>query len=416
MKTQITFVIVVLSLFSTLRSSGAEIRYVGGDISLLPEYQSAGSQYNDEFGNPIQLLPYLYDVGMNAMRVRLFVDPESFKTNHPEAYDPNACQSLPYVIPLCKDIIANGFDLMLDFHYSDTWADPSAQWIPDIWKDLTDEELTEVIYKYTFDSLQTLKANGIVPKFIQPGNEISYGMLWGPYDEDEPSNHAYINGNRAAWERLGAFLDSAIKACREVCPEAQIIIHTERASQVDVLTNFYDEMKNLGIDYDIIGLSYYPYHHGPLNVLETALGTLQIRYPEKPVMIVETGCPIWWTLGDGTDYPLTLEGQNQYATELVRTLLNYPQVNGLFWWWLEYNPYGTQLEGWYNAPLFDPYTGQPTPALKTITSFGTGHTGIERIYFENSEKYNHWYDLNGRIIPEPGSSGVYIHKGKKIKL
>ena len=400
-----------------LSSNAAEIRYVGGDISLFPEYDAAGAQYKDQDGNSIRLLPYLYEIGMNAMRVRLFVDPGAFEASHPADYDPNACQSLPYIIPLCQDIINQGFDLMLDFHYSDTWADPAAQWIPDAWKDLTDAELKEKIYDYTKETLITLQEYGITPKFIQPGNEISYGMLWGSYGNDIPGNHVYINSNDASWKRFGDLLKSAIKACREISPESEIIIHTERASQVNVLTNFYDRMKSLEIDYDIIGLSYYPYFHGNMSVLNNALTVLEERYPDKPIMIVETGFPYAWEVpgtSEKVDYEYSYAGQDAFAHELVDTLLSHPNVNGLFWWWLEYNAYGTQLKGWYNAPLFDSNNGRATPALKTIASYGTGHAGIESLEADKAFQNELWYDINGRIILSPTSPGLYIYNGKKV--
>lgn len=396
---------------SSLLSYGSEIRYVGGDISLYPTYQEAGSKYRDEYGNNIDLLPYLHELGMNAMRVRLFVDPSAY----PGVKDPNACQDLPYIIPLCEDIVGNGFDLMLDFHYSDTWADPGAQWIPESWKNLNDSELEDKVYEYTKDTLTILKQLGIVPKFIQPGNEISYGMLWGPYGGDIPGNHVYTNSSTASWERFGKFLKAAIRACREVCPLAEIIIHTERVAEVNVLTNFYDKMKSLDIDYDIIGLSYYPYFHGKMSVLNDALTTLESRYPEKPIMIVETGFPYEWEVpgtNQKVDYTYSLEGQNEFAHDLVATLLAHENVNGLFWWWLEYNAYGANLNNWYNAPLFDSRTGKATPALKTICSFSSA--GIENIVVDGLETDGTWYDINGRVIPEPIQSGIYIHDGKKV--
>ena len=411
--------ILSLAFVFSISSYSAQIHYVGGDISLLPEYEAVGSIYKDENGNSIDLLPFLYEAGMNAMRVRLFVDPGAFEAAHPNDYDPNACQSLPYIIPLCQDIIENGFDLMLDFHYSDTWADPGNQWIPDAWKNLNDEELALKVKEYTIETLKTLAENNITPKFIQPGNEISYGMLWAEYGHDNQDNHVWERPDKEkqieekAWKRFGSFLKAAIEGCREVCPDSEIIIHTERAAQVKVLTYFYDKMQSLDIDYDIIGLSYYPYHHGPMKVLNEALTTLEKKYPDKPIMIVETGCPIWWTIGDGTDYPLTLEGQNQFAQELVNTLLAHPNVNGLFWWWLEYNPYGTQLEGWYNAPLFDPKTGKATPALKTLCKFRTSESGVESVGKELF-KDDKWYDLNGRVISQPTKPGLYIHNREKI--
>lgn len=401
-----------LFVSTVLVSQAAEVRYVGGDISLLPTYENAGSKYKDENGNEIDLLPYLHELGMNAMRVRLFVDPKAYPGVDK---DENACQDLPYILPLCKKIIENGFDLMLDFHYSDSWADPGKQWIPESWKNLSDEELVQQVYDYTKETLETLKENGIVPRFIQPGNEISYGMLWAPYGQDIPGNHVYINSSDASWVRFGKFLASAIKACREICPDGEIIIHTERVSQVNVLTNFYDKMKLLDIDYDIIGLSYYPYFHGNMSVLNNALTALEEKFPEKPIMIVETGFPYAWEV-PGTDqpvdYPYTEAGQNAFAKDLVDTLLAHANVDGLFWWWLEYNAYGTSMSGWYNAPLFDSRTGKATAALKTICSYGSA--GIEDIEMDSTENDGRWYDLQGRSITYPTQPGLYINNGKKI--
>ena len=408
-----------LMIFGTalLTSNAAEFRYVGGDISLFPEYENAGAKYQDENGKSIELLPYLYDIGMNAMRVRLFVDPSAFEAAHPNDYDPNACQSLPYIIPLCQDIIQQGFDLMLDFHYSDTWADPLSQWIPEAWKNLSDSQLKEKIYEYTKETLLTLKENGITPKFIQPGNEISYGMLWGSFGNDIPGNHVYTNSSSQSWQRFGDLLKAAISACREVCPQSEIIIHTERVAQVNVLTNFYDKMASLDIDYDIIGLSYYPYFHGPMSKLNTALNSLESKYPSKPIMIVETGFPYAWEIPGTTekvDYEYSPAGQNAFAQDLIKTLLAHPNVNGLFWWWLEYNAYGTQLQNWYNAPLFDSRNGKASPALKTIASFGTGHAGVEDLVIDKYDSDSQWYDINGRKIKKPSGPGIYIHNGKKI--
>ncbi|MDE6653605.1 MAG: arabinogalactan endo-1,4-beta-galactosidase, partial [Muribaculaceae bacterium] len=119
----------------------ATYRYVGGDISLLPEYERAGAQYKDHDGTPVaELLPFLHDQGMNAMRVRLFVNPSDYKGADA---DKNACQDLDYILPLCKRIKAAGFALMLDFHYSDTWADPAKQWTPKAWEGLTDDQLKQ---------------------------------------------------------------------------------------------------------------------------------------------------------------------------------------------------------------------------------------------------------------------------------
>ncbi len=392
-------------------------RYVGGDISLLPEYENARAEYKTEEGIKINdILPWLHDEGMNAMRVRLFVNPDDHRSKYPSKYDPNACQDLEYITPLCKRIVDNGFKLMLDFHYSDTWADPAKQWTPESWKDLSDEQLYDKIYDYTKETLQTLKEAGIVPSFIQTGNEISYGMLWGPEDASSSSLKKTFMGNDANWARFGNLLNQAIKACHEVCPDAKIVLHTERVSQVDVLTNFYDQMKKLDVDFDIIGLSYYPYFHGDMNVLDKALSTLQNRFSGKNIMIVETGYSYKWEVpGTTHDYsskwPYSTEGQNAFAKDLVATLEKYDRVNGLFWWWMEYNAYGTNLGGWYNAPLFNSLDGRATPALKTICSFAED-SAVNSLEAEEKSSII-WYDLQGRPS-DPSAPGIKISSSKKI--
>lgn len=426
--------IFLFSALATLASEAADVRYVGGDISLLPTYKNAKVVYKDLKGNTVDFLEYSAEVGMNAMRVRLFVDPAGYNKKYPSQADANVCQDLDYIIPLCQDIVDNGFKLMLDFHYSDTWADPVKQWIPEAWKNMNDDQLVAQIYDYTKNVLETLKENGVEPAFIQTGNEISYGMLWTSYDNNkDTSNKCYINST-TGWPRFGRLLESAISACREVCPKAQIVLHTERIAKQDILTNFYTQMKNLGIDYDIIGLSYYPYYHGTLANLESALNKLEKQEPDKKIMIVEAGYPLYWKF-DNAEYDLefgygTADKQNQFTQALVDKLLQHENVNGIFWWWMEYNPYissSSSLSGWYNSAVIDPYTGKPTPAFATLASFGTeleddpeieipeegGTTGVNTV-IDASEDV--WYDLQGNRIKSPAFSGVYIHNGKKVMV
>lgn len=132
----------------------------------------------------------------------------------------------------------------------------------------------------------------MTPAFIQTGNEISYGMLWGPLGTASPKK-AFM-GSDANWQRFGNLLSRAIEACREVCPQAKIIIHTERVGQIDVLTNFYEKISELDVDYDIIGLSYYPFWHGGMKQLSDALSVLEKEFSSKNIMIVETGYALKW--------------------------------------------------------------------------------------------------------------------------
>ena len=366
------FLLISFLVISISNLLNAATHFVGGDISCFPEYKEA--QYKDQDGNSISLLPFLHEKGMNAMRVRLFVDPSGYTVENGEKKpDSNVCQSLHYIIPLCQDIITNGFDLMLDFHYSDTWADPVKQWTPKDWEQLSDSELYTQIYDYTRDVLTTLADHGAAPDFIQTGNEISYGMLWGPYTSNSNSSSLkkiYYNSD-TNWDRFSNLLSNAIRACREVCPKAKIIIHSERTPQPAVLTGYFDRIKSHAIDYDIIGLSYYPYFHGRTSALESALTALDAKNYGKEIWVVETGSTINWTIGDDDKqfYEPTDAGQNQFAKDLLAVLDNHPSVTGLFWWEMEYNAYGSSLQGWYNASLFDNLTGKATSAFYTIASW-----------------------------------------------
>lgn len=387
-------------------------RLAGGDISLLPEYEQAGAKYKTQDGKAIaDLVPWLAEEGMNAMRVRLFLDPEAYTGADA---DPNACQTLDYIIPICRRIQEAGMQLLLDFHYSDTWADPAKQWTPAAWADLTDEELFVKIYDYTRETLETLRSEGIVPELIQPGNEISYGMLWGPAGTPDADLKKTFMGKPDNWNRLGTLLNNAIRACREVCPDARIIIHTERTASKDEQRNFYDWMKVLKVDYDIIGLSYYPYFHGPLSSLDASITQLEERYPEKSIMVVETGYSYAWEVpgtSEKVDYEYSEAGQAKFATDLVEMLEKHKAVDGLFWWWLEYNAYGTSLGGWYNAPLFDSRTGKATAALRIIASFASDGSGLTLTPQDAGDSLPA-YDLLGRPLASPRPGEPCIRAGK----
>ena len=347
------------------------LRFVGGDISLLPTYEEHGAIYKEADGSAIDdVLSFLKQQGWNTMRVRLFVDPSKASA---EAKGQGVRQDLDYVVALARRIKQAGMLLMLDFHYSDTWADPSAQWTPQEWQGLSDDQLYIKIYDYTRDCLQQLNDAGASPDFIQTGNEISYGMLWGK--SGSQANRCYI-GSNDNWPRFTTLLKQAGKACREVCPQARIIIHTERTAQESVLKNFYQQMASYGVDYDIIGLSYYPYYHGTQATLSASLTMLERQFPGKQIMVVETGCSYHYKVGtDNQGYPLTNAGQKQFATDLIATLRQHPQVMGLFWWFPEANEYGldwsTQrvTDGWYNAGLFDNETGRAQDALYELKNF-----------------------------------------------
>ena len=406
----------LLTFFALLAMTAYAQKYVGGDISMLTKYENAGVDYKDKDGKSVQPLVFFKEQGLNAMRVRLFVAPSNDA-------DKAVCQDLAYVKELGKRIKDAGMSFMLDFHDSDTWADPAKQWTPDAWKNLKDEDLAKKLYEYTKDCLNQLDEAGATPDFIQIGNEISYGMLWGTEAAvgNNDTNRCYTNSNAANWNRFYSFLKQAAQACRDYCPKAKIIIHSERVPKKDVLTDFFDRMKNNNIDYDIIGLSYYPAYHGALNVLEASLKALEDKQYGKNIMIVETGYCYAWAL-DNTEYdltktyPYTEEGQRKFTADLIEKLKTHSSVIGLFWWWMEDNGNKNVTNKWWNAALYNHDTGKPYAAFYELKNFTTGSDGINTVK-ASSQTDNCWYTLDGhKYNNKPTKKGIYINNKKKVLL
>ena len=418
MKHLLTIALGALSLWGTT-TAAADGLYVGGDISVLQSYEDHNVSYYDQQGAAIDdVLKYMKSdaVGWNAQRVRLFVNPQ--KKGPDGNTDAQVCQDLNYVIRLGQRIKAEGFALMLDFHYSDTWADPSNQWTPAGWQQLGNAELQAKVYEYTKDCLERLVEAGATPDFIQTGNEISYGVLWGKYGTT--ANRCYTSSD-ANWPRFIGILQQAAKACREVCPEAQIIIHTERSGQPSTLTAIYDRLST--VDYDVIGLSYYPFWHGSLVTLGQSLKQLAQRFPEKKVQIVETAYYYQWQPTSGiTDFsatwPISPEGQAAYARDLIGELKKHDNVNGLYWWFPEENgngPGNAVLTGWVNRGLWSNNTHRAHPGLYVLKEFLQREgTGISRI--DDDARYDRrWYNLQGvQLDCRPQRPGLYLNGRKKV--
>lgn len=402
-------------------------KYVGGDISLLPSYEANGSKYRTTTGAAItDVITFSRDNGLNAMRVRLFVDPTKAPDDEKKE---GVRQDLAYVTALGKRIKDAGLKFLLDFHYSDSWADPVKQYTPEDWVSLTDLQLYDKIYSYTKECLQTLKAAGAEPDFIQTGNEISYGMCWGKRGSSSLKK-CYTN-NDANWLRFTTLLKRAIKACREECPQAKIIIHTERVANVTMQKTFYERMQNAELDYDIIGTSFYSYYHGSLQTLETSLNMLATNFPTKDIWLVEVGYFYNWQptiTWPGVDlheqYPITEDGQAAYTEALINVLNNHEKVKGLFWWMMEANEYkhtgSSQVtKDWYNAALWDDNDGMVNPAFFKLQNFLPA-TGIEKLRAnDGSEASKAVYDLQGRKVADgnaPLKKGIYIRGGKKMIL
>ena len=204
-------------------------------------------------------------------------------------------------------------------------------------------------------------------------------MLWSAaVNHSSKTNRCYSDSPDANWSRFVNLLSQAVKACREVCPKAKIVIHTERAGQPQVLKSFYTRMASL--DYDVIGLSYYPFWHNSLSVLSQSLDMLASSFPDKKVQIVETAYYYQWQpkVGGGIDYdfsskwPVSPQGQEAFAKDLIAELKKHGNVNALYWWFPEENGNGPDnrvLSYWVNRGLWDDNTHKALPALFVLKDF-----------------------------------------------
>ena len=393
-------------------------KYVGGDISMLKKFIDEGAIYKDYDDQPVEPLTFFKQQGWNAQRVRLFVDPANATDTEKKE---GAIQDLEYVKALGKSIKDAGFSLMLDFHYSDTWTHPGQHGTPAAWKNLTADQTATKVYEYTKNCLQEMVNAGATPDFIQVGNEITDGMLF-------PTGK--ISNSSESWSILINFIKEGIKACNEICPQAKTVLHTE-LHNYDMVKTFYAKMANATVQYDIIGLSYYPDFHNSLTVFNTLLTQLETTYTGKQIMIVETGYGFEYQLAGAkynftSTYPLTDAGQQKFTKALIETLNTHERVTGLFWWYPEYNLNGiinkTGTEDWskdftsgyWNGALFWPRSGYPLSAIKELKSFLGGYSGIETIR-STSQQDGIWYTLDGRRLNgKPAARGLYIHNGKKI--
>ncbi|MBS1743250.1 MAG: glycosyl hydrolase 53 family protein [Bacteroidetes bacterium] len=244
-------------------------KMIGADISFLPELENKGMKFYDNDGTPGDPITILKKHGLNYIRLRIFNDPAS-----DSGYSPRLgfCD-LEHTKQMARRIKAAGMKLLLDFHYSDNWADPQKQWMPAAWRNKTLPELKLAVYNYTQLVMRALKEQGTTPDMVQAGNEINHGMIWP-------------TGSINNLDSLAQLMYAGIQAVKSVSPSTAIMIHIALGGQNDESRFFLDNMISRGIDFDVIGLSYYPRWHNTLADLEYNLNDLATRY-NKDVIVVE---------------------------------------------------------------------------------------------------------------------------------
>lgn len=311
----------------------------GVDISTLDMLEKLGAKYYSK-GKQEDALKILHANGANYVRLKIWVDPRN------ENGEPYGGGNNDYATTLRLAKRANALDMkiLLDFHYSDFWADPANQIKPKSWKDLSQNNLKKKIYFYTRDTLNDFAKEGIYPSMVQIGNEISSGIL---HDNGKV-------GNGQSFQQLADLLGFAIAGVRASSDRnAKVVLHLDQGGKNELYRWYFDSLlaENPKLDFDVIGLSYYPMWHGTMQGLEYNLNYLAKTYG-KEVCIVETAYA--WTTedGDGTGnvfiagdekvggYAPTVQGQKQFVNDLKSMLSNIPDRKGIgfFYWEPEWVP------------------------------------------------------------------------------
>lgn len=241
---------------------------IGADISWAPSQEDRGTTFSDR-GVEKDVLKILADHKFNWIRLRLFVDPTA-----ENGYSRQGYCGLEQTLAMAQRVEDAGLKLLLDFHYSDTWADPGKQFTPASWKGLSDDELADTISEYTHSVIKRFASEGVTPEMVQIGNEIHNGFLW-PQGRIKDSP-----------ETFGALLRRASEAVREADPNVKIMVHPALGGDNARSVRFFDLVLAEDVVFDVIGQSYYPEHHGTLEQLKSNLTDLAARY-RKPIVVVE---------------------------------------------------------------------------------------------------------------------------------
>ena len=367
-----------------------EMTFIKGmDISTLLEVENCGGKFYDN-GVEKDVLDILKSYGVNTVRLRLWNDPYS-EEGKPYGAGTN---DLGVTVCLAKRALEKGMGFLLDYHYSDFWADPGKQILPKAWRGYGVGMLEEAVYAYTAETLRILKRANALPTMIQIGNELSNGLLW-PY------------GKTPEYDNIARFVSAGIRAARSVDRRIPIMLHLDNGGNNALYRSWFDEYCKRGEDFDIIGLSYYPFWHGTLQMLSDNMADIAERY-RKDLIVAEVsmgytmedyaayeglaaherkGYATRQSLVEKIEYPMTKQGQCDFMKDFLTRIQNVPnnRGKGFFYWepaWIPVAGSGWATESslqymgdkgscgneWANQALFD-YDGNALPALSVIRDF-----------------------------------------------
>lgn len=361
----------------------------GMDLSTLLELERLGAKYYDN-GEELDILAIMKKYDVDSIRIRVWNDPYS---DTGESYGAGG-NDLKTSLIIAKRVKAAGLGVLLNFHYSDFWADPGKQIKPKAWEGYFVEELEKAVSEYTKEVMNAFVENDARPTMVQVGNELSNGLLWP-------------EGKVPNYDNIAKFVNAGIRGVRAVDAEVPIMIHLDNGGNNVLYREWFDHFMERGEDFQIIGLSYYPFWHGTLDMLENNMNDMAIRYG-KDLVVAEVS--MGYTMEDykeyekltdenrkgyatkpelvaQIEYPMTVQGQAEFMADFLHRIshIHDGKGKGFFYWepawiplsgsgWatvasLEYmkdpGPCGNE---WANQALFD-YKGNTLPALSVIRDF-----------------------------------------------
>ena len=362
----------------------------GMDLSTLLEVERCGGKFYDG-GARRDAMDILKDYGMNMVRLRLWNDPFDEDGN---SYGAGG-NEIETTLALAKRAKEKGIGWLLDFHYSDFWADPGKQIPPKAWQGMNEDELTAAVYDYTAEVLQHCGKEDILPQMVAVGNELTNGLLW-PY------------GRVPDFKNIVRFINAGIRAVHETAPGLPVMLHLDNGGNNALYRNWFDRyFAEGGEDFTYIGLSYYPFWHGTMEMLRENMNDIARRYG-KDLIVAEVsmghtmedykeyeklpdaqrkGMATRKELAEKIAYQMTEQGQADFMRDILRLIREVPdgRGRGFFYWepaWIpvpgsgwatekacaymgEKGPGGNE---WANQALFD-YDGNALPALEVIRGF-----------------------------------------------
>ena len=361
----------------------------GMDLSTLLELERCGAKYYDN-GEERDLLAIMKSYDVDTIRIRLWNDPWS-ETG--ESYGAGE-NDLKTSLEIAKRVTAAGFGVLLNFHYSDFWADPGKQIKPKAWADYGVKELEQAVYDYTLESMRTFLDAGVNITMVQVGNELSNGLLWP-------------EGKVPNYDNIATFVNAGIRAVRKADAAIPVMIHLDNGGNNALYREWFDNFTKRGEDFEIIGLSYYPFWHGSLQMLNVNMNDIAERYG-KDLVIAEVsmgytmedyknyeklsdeerkGYATRPALVEKIEYPMTKQGQYDFMEDFLNRISHIKggKGKGFFYWepawipvpgsgWatpasLKYmNDPGPCGNEWANQALFD-YDGNALPTLSLIRDF-----------------------------------------------